>query len=344
MSPEVNFGRGLPCPVCGRDDKTSIRTAFDDRYGHQGTYAIDRCNVCGHQMTSPRLSESELGHLYGTYYPRKHIDVKLLLAEATEVGSIQKRLRRWWDGTNNQGQYSVRPGEEMLDVGCGSGLSLLEAKSLGAEAFGVEADPNVRRIADELGIQVHIGSLHDSPFPGKKFDLIVLNQVIEHIPEPEQILQQLKEYLRPDGRIVLVFPNRRSLWQWLAGDKWINWHIPYHLHHFDANGFRVLAQRLGYRVVRQKTITPTVWTILQFRTMRAIPALPGVPSPIWEVKPETRAAAPASSVAKSVGVGVALRSMARALIFAGLSLINRLVDLTGHGDSILIELRVGEFK
>ena len=63
----------------------------------------------------------------------------------------------------------VRPGEVMLDVGCGSGVSLLEAKALGATAFGVEADPNVKPIAEVLGLSIHFGNLQDIPFPEKEY-------------------------------------------------------------------------------------------------------------------------------------------------------------------------------
>lgn len=336
------FGKGVArCPVCTSTEHTPIRSVFDDRYGCPDMFSLVRCNVCGHLMTSPALAEDELGRLYSTYYPRKHVITADLVAAASEVAGSWARLQRWWAGTNNQGQYTVSQGQVMLDVGCGSGLSLLEAQGLGAQAYGIEADPNIRRIADELGLRVHIGSLHDHPFPGVSFDLIVLNQVIEHIPDPGQALVALKDRLKPTGRLVLVFPNRRSLWQRLSGPKWINWHVPYHLHHFDAKGFRVFAQRHGYRVIRQKTITPNIWTILQLRALRQS-SVPGVASAMWEVKPAAEVApvVPASPLAPSAGR--IIRKLLRQTAFFSLAVFNRLVDLAGQGDSILVELRIEE--
>lgn len=345
FSSSRTFGRGVAlCPVCSSAEHASVRPAFDDRYGCPDMFFIVRCNACGHLMTSPALTEEELASLYSTYYPRKHVNTVDLVDSASQVSGKTARLQRWYAGTNNQGQYTVSPGQTMLDVGCGSGLSLLEAQALGAEAYGIEADPNIRRIADELHLHIHIGSLYDRPFPGLKFDLIVLNQVIEHFPEPGKALDALKERLKPGGRIVLVFPNRRSLWQRLSGAKWINWHVPYHLHHFDARGFRAFAQRHGYNVIRQKTITPNIWTILQLRAMRLSP-MPGVPSPMWEVKSASVVAVPNSATTKAMqtrSTGRALRRLMRQTAIASLSLLNRMVDLAGLGDSIIVELETGE--
>ncbi len=292
-------------------------------------------------MTSPCLKEEELGSLYGTYYPRKRVVTADLVAAAKEVSGQWAQLYRWWGGTNNQGQYAVSRGQVMLDVGCGSGLSLLEAHGLGAEAYGIEADPNIRRIADELGLRVHIGSLHDQPFPGVSFDLIVLNQVIEHIPQPGKALVALKERLKPNGRLVLVFPNVRSFWQRLSGSKWINWHIPYHLHHFDANGFSVFAQRNGFQVIRQKTITPNIWSILQLRAMLQS-SEPGMPSPMWEVKPTSEVASGVLSRPSTSSTHRMMKRLLKQSAFASLAVLNRLLDMTGQGDSILVELQIKE--
>lgn len=294
-------------------------------------------------MTSPTLREDELGSLYSTYYPRKHVVTADLIATAKSVAGPWARLSRWWEGTNNQGQYTVSRDQVMLDVGCGSGLSLLEAQVLGAEAYGIEADPNIRRIADELELRVHIGSLHDQPFPGVNFDLIVLNQVIEHIPDPGMALIALKERLKSAGRLVLVFPNRRSLWQRLSGSKWINWHIPYHLHHFDANGFKVFAQRHGFKVIRQKTITPNIWSILQLRAMRQS-LKPGMPSDMWKVKFTKEVPSFDLGRPPTLSTQRMVRALLKQLAFTSLAAFNRLLDITGQGDSIIVELQVKEIS
>jgi SAM-dependent methyltransferase len=329
--------QAMRCPVCDGSGFNDGLEIFDDRYGEPNRYQLAHCRACGHMATAPRLRESDLPALYGNHYPRKGIEATDVSREASKVKRPFAALSRWWNGTNNQGQYSVRAGELMLDVGCGSGVSLLEAKALGATAFGIEADPNIRPIAAALSLNIHFGSLRDQPFSGLRFDLVIMNQVIEHLPDPDEALQILSDRLTPAGRMVLVFPNTASLWRRLSGSRWINWHIPYHLHHFDSKSFERMARRCGLKVVRSRTITPNVWTLLQLRASRNTPQL-GRPSPIWAVAP--RSESTPASVCKSNPLYMLLRVG----LLAAFALLNRLIDILHMGDSLIVELRRGSTR
>jgi 2-polyprenyl-3-methyl-5-hydroxy-6-metoxy-1,4-benzoquinol methylase len=285
-------------------------------------------------MTRPSLGESDLAHLYGTYYPRKNITSEQVTTQAAKVQQAFAGIRRWWMGVDNQGQYSARPGEKMLDVGCGSGLSLLEAKAMGVDAWGIEADPNAQRFADQLGLRIHQGGLQDAPFAGTSFDLVVLNQVIEHIPEPDKALQIIQQRLATNGRVVLVFPNVNSLWCKLSGLRWINWHIPYHLHHFTLKTFTRMAERCGYGIVRSRTITPNLWSLLQVRACRQSVAR-GEGNPMWHVDPSSVSTAPPSADT----LRVRIRRLFRLPVMLVIAIVNRLVDGFGYGDSLIVELR-----
>jgi SAM-dependent methyltransferase len=250
------------------------------------------------------------------------------------------RVRRWWSGTDNQGQYFAKPGQLLLDIGCGSGLSLLEAKALGADVRGIEADPNVKRIADALGLKIHIGSLFDNPFPNEKYDLVILNQVIEHAPEPDLLLNALRFRLKNNARIVLVFPNLSSFWCKVFSDRWINWHLPYHLHHFTPDRFECMVNRLGFRFASVRTITPNLWTILQIRSS-LMRVAPGQPSPVWHTasRDQSSPAVPRVFPRWSVQIfRVAIRRLLLSLIMLPVALINRIVDTFGLGDSVMVEL------
>jgi SAM-dependent methyltransferase len=319
------------CPVCEGISFSPETEIFDDRYGKPNRYQLARCAACGHLATAPRLRESDLPGLYGTYYPRKNISADDVAHEAAKPKRGFAGLVLWWNGTDNQGQYSVRAGETMLDVGCGSGTSLLEAKALGAMAFGIEVDPNVKPIATTLGLTIHFGNLQDRPFPENTFDLIVMNQVIEHLPDPDEGLRELSDRLAPSGCMALVFRNIESLWRRLSGSRWINWHTPYHLHHFDRRHFERMVRRCGLKVVRSRTITPNVSTLLQLRANLYQPQL-GQPSPIWAVADRSEAAQGGARKANP------LRALLRVSILSVFGVINRVVDALGMGESLLIEL------
>jgi len=322
----------MRCPVCQGHDFFAVAGVFDDRYGEPNSYHLARCTICDHVATAPRLRDSDLPTLYGTYYPRKKIVAEDVANDAAKARHLFSSLVRWWSGTSNQGQFGVRVGETMLDVGCGSGASLLEAKALGAIAFGVEADPNVKPIAAALGLNIHFGCVEDRPFPEQSFDLIVMNQVIEHLPDPDISLRTLSERMTSSGRMVIVFPNTASLWRLLFGDRWINWHIPYHLHHFDRRSFERMARHCGLEVVCARTITPNVWTLQQLRASRYLPKR-GRPSPIWTVANRS------DSATGNVSNNNLFRKVLRLGALSVLAFVNRVVDALGMGDSLLVELR-----
>lgn len=323
-----------PCPICGKCDSIPLREVYDDRYGQPDRFTLVVCRCCGHCMTTPRLRESELGALYGTYYTRKYANPEAIRREAQRAVKRFARLRRWWMGTDNQGQYCVRSHESMLDIGCGSGLSLLEAKALGARACGVEADPNVRRLADDLGLQIYIGSMCDDAFPGQQFDLITLNQVIEHVPNPDDLLTRLRNRVRLGGRVVLVFPNARSIWCRLFGVRWINWHVPYHLHHFTRKGFEQLVQRCGYEVQGARSVTPNLWTLQQIRALNH-DTTRGVPSPLWRVIPAPDPGTGETTSADSMNW---VRRVVYLALMVPIGVVNRVVDALGWGDSLMVEI------
>ncbi|WGD55363.1 class I SAM-dependent methyltransferase [Bradyrhizobium sp. CB1650] len=273
------------------------------------------------------LREEDLPTLYSRYYPRRNVDLKAIKREADAVLAAGAEHKRHREGSDNQGQYLVKPGQKVLDIGCGSCVSLIEVRNLGGKAWGIETDPNVGAIADHFGLDVHIGSIHDEPFPGEDFDLIVLNQVIEHVPDPIALLKLVRRRLRPDGKVVLAFPNTASLNKRVTGRRWINWHIPYHLHHYNKRSFTLIAEQAGYGVASMQTITPNVWTILQMQALLR-PASEQQAAAWGDSTTATAAEAP-------VTVKKHLVSIAHAIIGP----FNRIMDQMGLGDSLLVKLR-----
>lgn len=98
---------------------------------------------------------------------------------------------------------AVRPGERVLDLGCGSGrfLSLLD-DGVGAE-IAEEAVARARRHG-EVRLLNADGTL---PFDHGEFDLIWCSEVIEHVPDAEGLLQEARRVLRPGGRLLLTTPD-----------------------------------------------------------------------------------------------------------------------------------------
>jgi len=325
-----DFDTTAACACCGAALSFGSETVFDDRYGHPGSFRLACCASCGAIETVPRLAEKDLPALYTQYYPRRELDPGAVTVPADSPDRWENRLSRWWQGTDNQGQYGAKPGMAVLDYGCGAGQSLLELRAMGADAYGIEADANVARIAAHHQLQIHIGSFYDNPFPGVKFDLIILNQVLEHIPEPAKVLNLLAGRLKSGGRLVVAVPNAGSIYCRLFGKRWINWHIPYHLHHFNRSCLKALGRRTGWRLLSARTITPNLWTVLQLRALMSV-AEQGVPNPMWSPS------VPAIATRPGLGARVAWRALQVATRFGMplMGVLNRLIDRVGMGDSLL---------
>jgi SAM-dependent methyltransferase len=205
---------------------------------------------------------------------------------------------------------------------------------MGIEAFGIEADPNVKAVVDRYNLNVHIGSIHDCPFPDRQFDLITLNQVIEHVPDPLLLLQEVSRRLRHGGRVALSFPNVSSLQRRLAGRRWINWHVPYHQHHFNLHSFQQLALQAGFKIVTMRTITPNLWTLLQIRVSLS-KSSEGQASLSWSSEPTL----PQGRISFFRRCWNRLAWHLRGLPNLVLTAWNRSTDMLRLGDSILVVIQ-----
>src|SRR5262249_48215590 len=121
---------------------------------------------------------------------------------------------------------------KLLDVGCALGFMLDEATQAGWDAQGVESSQFAGQYARErTGCNGFAGTLQDAKFPDGSFDVLTLMDVIEHVPEPAQLLGEVFRVLRPGGVIYIVTPNFNSLFVRLYGlgayGIWPDQHIMY---------------------------------------------------------------------------------------------------------------------
>ncbi|WKZ25981.1 MAG: class I SAM-dependent methyltransferase [bacterium] len=302
---------------------------FDDRYGAKGYYDIYKCKKCGFGRTAPALKKEKIGAFYKKYYPLNKTNSSQIKRQV----DYKNNLKKWLLGTNNVSHLYVNRNSKVLDIGSASGVSLLEIKALGSEAYGVEPDSTAQIFAKKLGLNVYNGFISDNPFPKLKFDFVTASQVIEHEPNPLKFLLDIKKKLKTDGKVILTFPNSDALYRKLFGRRWIHWHIPYHINHFSKESIIKLAKKADLKILNLKTITPNLWTLIQIRCL-FYPTKMGKKSDVWDSK-SRRGSGNTNFVTKVAGLVIYFANKFAPLIILP---VNRVVDALGHGESFLIEL------
>lgn len=318
----------MKCKICGGELYLYLKDLYDDRYGASGLHAIYRCGGCKHGLTHPGIKKSQIGRFYAQHYPLASYSVQ----DVENLANIPSKFVSWVKGINHTAHWYIKKNTKVLDIGSGSGVSLLEIEKLGAEAYGIEPDPNAQTIAKKLQLKVYQGFLTDNPFPRVNFDYITASQVIEHDPDPITFLKAAKQRLNTDGEVILSFPNVDSIYQKVFKKKWLNWHVPYHLSFFTKKSLQIAAARAGLRIKKIRTITPNLWTVLQLR-MFISPVAEGQQNPIWVGTAKINVAKSESNDIKT-----SLLKKSLSLVIILLSFLNRIIDLFGWGDSFLVFL------
>jgi SAM-dependent methyltransferase/GT2 family glycosyltransferase len=166
------------------------------------------CRRCGTVQQPSLPGGSELHSLYRAMEDRDYL---------SEEAGRRRTAARLLDLI---GQHVPRG--RLLDVGCGYGLLLAEARPRGYEVLGLElAAGAVRHACDELGLTVLDVPLEElRPEAGEPFDVIVLADVLEHLADPVEAIDVCYELLADGGVLCVVTPDPSSLVARLSGRRW----------------------------------------------------------------------------------------------------------------------------
>lgn len=205
----------------------------DDRYG--STLALSKCLRCGFIFAVGDELE-QITRLY-----------RDLVDEAYEGTQDSRAFQMRW---LLQTCLQLAPGaRSVLDVGAGAGLLVAEARRLGLDATGIEPSAALVAAAKRLhDVKLIRGVLPNEEIAGRKFDLVFLVDVIEHVADPVTLLGQCAQHIEADGVLIVVTPDAGSAAARLLGQRWWHWRLA-HVGYFGARSFRVASQKAGLRVI-----------------------------------------------------------------------------------------------
>jgi trans-aconitate methyltransferase len=146
-----------------------------------------------------------------------------------------------------------RPGERILDLGCGDGVLTRELSRLGCDVIGVDSSPEQIAAAQHLGLDARVGSGERLEFKSE-FDAVFSNAVLHWMKQADDVIRGVSAALKPGGRFVgelgghgCVHKIRTALVAGLArrgidGESCVPWYFP------TPGDYRARLERGGFRV------------------------------------------------------------------------------------------------
>ena len=241
------------CPVCRG---LAFRLLGKPRWGYGedwNRFTYHQCCNCGVLALFPVLSPAEYERLYGVGRAdpqgveehKQRIAKELSLTERQSSLSSLPMMRFEFDDY----LFCRRPGK-VLDVGCGDGTLLTRFARRGWEVYGVDHYPAaIAALNAVFGARFQERSATSFHF-NERFDLIVMSQTFEHVPNPVEVLRYLRGYLDESGELVITTPNADSLARRLFRLRWFYYGAPEHVLLYGRRSMERVLTEAGYGVRR----------------------------------------------------------------------------------------------
>jgi 2-polyprenyl-3-methyl-5-hydroxy-6-metoxy-1,4-benzoquinol methylase len=226
----------LETPVCAlcAERESTVAYAWEKQ-----PYRVVRCNACGHHYLSPRLTEAAMIQRYSQddYFGGEQ-------GGYTNYRAQERALRLTFARLLKHLRERDLCGGRLLEVGCGLGYLLDEARTFFPKRHGTDFSPAAVALAASSADMVFLGGLEAIPTENY-YECIVTNHVIEHVYSPRAFVEGLMQRLAPGGSVTVATPDMGSWWRRYLGRRWPSFKMPEHIHYFDRAGLTSLLADCG---------------------------------------------------------------------------------------------------
>ncbi len=245
------------CDICGSTNLEFVDVVHDYNKGFKGNFNLYKCKNCELMFLNPQPTVEEGLKYYTSDYYQK-------LDEGTEIQRVIKNFRFSLQKFHSKNQniskilfpfsqyvrgIKIIPNGRYLDVGCGNGTFLYTMKRINpsGEYYGVEPGNFDEEDIKAHGLNVIRGTLEDAHYQDNYFDVITLNHVFEHVPNPSETIKELKRILKPGGILIIAVPNLNSLAYKIFGKFFYQLDVPRHLFHYSDKNLKIYASKFNFR-------------------------------------------------------------------------------------------------
>ena len=251
ITPTTRQFQDMFCTLCQHNSFKALFHGSDLLHGRPGDFWVLECESCGLFSLYPRPNPDQLSEFYPTNYisfPKAIEDEKSFIRRLDRSYGLEKRCREIIHCAGKKGR--------ILDVGCATGIFLNGMSQRGWDCQGVEPSAYAANYARErFRLNIFEGYLEDLDFPGEWFDVITMWDVLEHIPNPDEVLEKVGHLLKRDGWFVLSLPNAESWERYIFKEYWAGWDVPRHFHIFTPGTITKLLNSRGFKVEGIRSFT-----------------------------------------------------------------------------------------
>lgn len=221
------------CKVCR--SKSTITIFF------LNNYRFIQCRLCKFTIIKPIPEEKERREYYKNFkYNTGFQNEKIIRKDARSTLSFLEQLNP------NKGK--------ILDVGCGAGFFLDEAQKQNWDCIGVDfANETINYGISKFNLNLITGDFLSIKFPREKYDVITLNQVIEHLSNPMPTLKKVHALLKYNGIVCIATPNNQSIMSKIQKENFNYIIPPEHIIYFSPQNFSKLLTFFGYKIIKIRT-------------------------------------------------------------------------------------------
>ncbi len=226
------------CNICNSEDYEGIhKIMMELPMNHPlrnaaKEFEIVRCKECGFCYASISANQLEYDKYYSEYN------------NYSEITSKKVESDQMTEDILDLIKTDTNESSRILDIGSGSGKLLLELQKRNyVNLCGIDTTEDNLKVLKEAGISTKLGSIYNIVDATEKFDLVCLNAVLEHLLFPQTAVENMKQYLTPEGKIVVTVPNVKKFPKLSSN---ITHHFNYeHINYFSLESLDNLFRKNG---------------------------------------------------------------------------------------------------
>lgn len=237
---DTSYYSNSTCGICNSIDTTLVVKGVKDPYLMiKRSFSIFQCKNCNTYFTNPKIKDKDQSFLYGDQY----------FSPSNKLSYFEKIYRfHQFDYDFKIYKDLVSKKESILDYGCGDGsrIEFLHKKGY-RNTFGIDMYDSFAANIDKDKFYKAINPVDYSA--KKKFKVVTLYHVLEHITNPDNELAFIKNnLLSNNGYLVIQVPNAGSRQFQKYGARWFGLDVPRHLWHFTKESLVYLLEKNGFEI------------------------------------------------------------------------------------------------